>query len=94
MKQLIIKTDVIEQKYLAFKDKEVNELERARKEATDTAQKLGWNEVDTKQMVDFVTGKAEAQLANEKAYWNEIVEEVDVAEPEAETETEVQEPIA
>lgn len=88
MKQLIIKTDVIEQKYLAFKEKETSELDKAEKEAKATAEKLGWNEVYTQQMVDYVVGTAKAQLANEKAYWSEIVEEVEVAE------TETEEPIA
>lgn len=87
--KIVVNVELIEQKYLAFKEKEQTELAKAEEVAKEMAQKLQWNEVATQQMVDYVVATANAQLATEKAYWEEIVSEVE-EEPEQPAEEEIE----
>ena len=77
---IVVNVELIEQKYIAFKQKEHTEIEKAETIARKSAADLGWNEVATNQMVDYVVGVANAQLATEKAFWDEVVTEREVAE--------------
>ena len=78
--EIVVNVELIEQKYTAFKQKEHTEIEKAETIARKSAADLGWNEVATNQMVDYVVGVANAQLATEKAFWDEVVTEREVAE--------------
>ena len=78
--EIVVNVGLIEQKYTAFKQKEHTEIEKAETIARKSAADLGWNEVATNQMVDYVVGVANAQLATEKAFWDEVVTEREVAE--------------
>lgn len=78
--EIVVNVELIEQKYIAFKQKEHTEIEKAETIARKSAADLGWNEVATNQMVDYVVGVANAQLATEKAFWDEVVTEREVAE--------------
>ena len=78
--EIIVNVELIQQKYIAFKQKEHTEIEKAETIARKSAADLGWNEVATNQMVDYVVGVANAQLATEKAFWDEVVTEREVAE--------------
>lgn len=78
--EIVVNVELIEQKYTAFKQKEHTEIEKAETIARKSASDLGWNEVATNQMVDYVVGVANAQLATEKAFWDEVVTEREVAE--------------
>lgn len=82
--EIVVNVELIEQKYIAFKQKEHTEIEKAETIARKSAADLGWNEVSTNQMVDYVVGVANAQLASEKAFWDEIVTEREVEEEVAE----------
>lgn len=78
--EIVVNVELIQQKYTAFKQKEHTEIEKAETIARKSASDLGWNEVATNQMVDYVVGVANAQLATEKAFWDEVVTEREVAE--------------
>lgn len=82
--EIVVNVELIEQKYIAFKQKEHTEIEKAETIARKSAADLGWNEVATNQMVDYVVGVANAQLASEKAFWDEIVTEREIEEEVAE----------
>lgn len=79
-KQIIVNVELIQKKYIEFKEKEHTELEKAESIARKSATDLGWNEVATSQMIDYVVGVAKAQLASEKTFWDEIVSEKEVEE--------------
>lgn len=78
--EIVVNVELIQQKYMEFKQKEHTELEKAETIARKSASDLGWNEVSTNQMVDYVVGVAKAQLATEKEFWDEIVTEREVEE--------------
>ena len=86
--QIVVNVELIQQKYIEFKQKEHTEIEKAETIARKSAADLGWNDVATKQMIDYVVGVATAQLASEKAFWDEIVKEVTVEEQTEEEVTE------
>ena len=68
--EIVVNVELIQQKYMEFKQKEHTELEKAETIARKSAADLGWNEVSTNQMVDYVVGVAKAQLATEKEFWD------------------------
>lgn len=78
--EIVVNVELIQQKYLDFKAKEHTEIEKAEAVARKSAAELGWNDVSTQQMVDYVVGTAKAQLASEKAFWDEIVTEKEIEE--------------
>ena len=78
--EIVVNVELIQQKYLEFKAKEHTEIEKAEAVARKSAAELGWNEVSTQHMVDYVVGTAQAQLASEKAFWDEIVTEKEIEE--------------
>lgn len=78
--EIVVNVELIQQKYTAFKQKEHTEIEKAETIARKSASDLGWNEVATNQMVDYVVGVANAHLATEKAFWDEVVTEREVEE--------------
>ena len=80
--EIVVNVELIQQKYMEFKQKEHTELEKAETIARKSAADLGWNDVSTNQMVDYVVGVAKAQLATEKEFWDEIVTEREVEEVE------------
>lgn len=82
--EIIVNVELIQQKYMEFKQKEHTELEKAETIARKSAADLGWNDVSTSQMVDYIVGVAKAQLAKEKEFWDEIVTEREVEERESE----------
>lgn len=86
--KIVVNVELIQQKYIEFKQKEHTEIEKAETIARKSAADLGWNDVATKQMIDYVVGIATAQLASEKAFWDEIVKEVTVEEQPEEEVTE------
>lgn len=86
--EIVVNVELIQQKYIEFKQKEHTEIEKAETIARKSAADLGWNDVATKQMIDYVVGIATAQLASEKAFWDEIVKEVTVEEQPEEEVTE------
>lgn len=86
--EIVVNVELIQQKYIEFKQKEHTEIEKAETIARKSAADLGWNDVATKQMIDYVVGVATAQLASEKAFWDEIVKEVTVEEQPEEEVTE------
>lgn len=82
--EIVVNVELIQQKYMEFKQKEHTELEKAEMIARKSAADLGWNDVSTTQMVDYIVGVAKAQLAKEKEFWDEIVTEKEVEEQESE----------
>lgn len=82
--EIVVNVELIQQKYMEFKQKEHTELEKAEMIARKSAADLGWNDVSTTQMVDYIVGVAKAQLAKEKEFWDEIVTEREVEEQESE----------
>lgn len=82
--EIVVNVELIQQKYMEFKQKEHTELEKAETIARKSAADLGWNDVSTTQMVDYIVGVAKAQLAKEKEFWDEIVTEREVEEQESE----------
>lgn len=84
--EIVVNIELIKQKYTEFKQKEHTEIEKAESVARKAAADLGWNEVATNQLIDYIVGVAKAQLASEKGFWDEIVTEKEVEE-------EVEEPI-
>lgn len=82
--EIVVNVELIQQKYMEFKQKEHTELEKAEMIARKSATDLGWNDVSTTQMVDYIVGVAKAQLAKEKEFWDEIVTEREVEEQESE----------
>lgn len=90
--EIVVNVELIQQKYIEFKQKEHTELEKAESIARKSAAELGWNEVSTSQMVEYIVGVAKAQLAKEKEFWDEIVTEKEVEE-QVETEEVSEEPI-
>lgn len=82
--EIVVNVELIQQKYMEFKQKEHTELEKAETIARKSAADLGWNDVSTSQMVDYIVGVAKAQLAKEKEFWDEIVTEREVEEQESE----------
>lgn len=78
--EIVVNVELIQQKYLDFKAKEHTEIEKAEAVARKSAAELGWNDVSTQQMVDYVVGTAKAQLASEKEFWDEIVTEKEIEE--------------
>lgn len=82
--EIVVNVELIQQKYMEFKQKEHTELEKAEMIARKSAADLSWNDVSTTQMVDYIVGVAKAQLAKEKEFWDEIVTEREVEEQESE----------
>ena len=78
--EIVVNVELIQQKYLDFKAKEHTEIEKAEAVARKSAAELGWSDVSTQQMVDYVVGTAKAQLASEKAHRDEIVTEKEIEE--------------
>lgn len=76
MKYEINEQKIIE-KYVAFKTKASTEIEKAKEVALQTAKSLNWGEEQTQGLVDYIVGKAEDSLRQERMFWDGLIEEVE-----------------
>lgn len=73
--KIVVSIDVVKQRYLQFKEREATEIDKATTVAKQAAQELGWDEIATNAMIEYVVGKAEQSLQKEKDFWKDLIKE-------------------